>query len=73
MSDISLMPALVVAFSLTTVFMFMLRPLATSAGLVDRPGGRKSHIGEVPIIGGIAMFIGLFGGLHVYTGFEAGI
>jgi UDP-GlcNAc:undecaprenyl-phosphate GlcNAc-1-phosphate transferase len=29
---------------------------------VDRPGGRKSHIGEVPIVGGAAMFIGfLFG------------
>jgi UDP-GlcNAc:undecaprenyl-phosphate GlcNAc-1-phosphate transferase len=73
MSDISLMPALVVAFSLTTVFMFMLRPLAISTGLVDHPGGRKSHIGEIPIIGGIAMFIGMFAGLHVYTGFEAGI
>ena len=73
MSDISLIPSLVVAFSLTTAFMFMLRPIAIGTDLVDRPGGRKSHIGEVPIIGGIAMFIGMFAGLHVYSGIEAGI
>lgn len=64
---------MVVAFSLTTVFMFALRPLAISAGLVDRPGGRKSHIGDVPITGGIAMFIGIFAGIHVLTGVDSGI
>jgi len=43
--------------------MVALRPVASGIDLIDRPGGHKSHVGEVPIIGGIAMFIGLFAGL----------
>jgi UDP-GlcNAc:undecaprenyl-phosphate GlcNAc-1-phosphate transferase len=35
-----------------------LRPVAVVVDLVDRPGGRKTHRGEVPIVGGIAMFLG---------------
>ena len=37
--------------------MLVLRPAAVALGLVDVPGGRKSHVGEVPVIGGIAMFL----------------
>jgi UDP-GlcNAc:undecaprenyl-phosphate GlcNAc-1-phosphate transferase len=73
MSDSSLVASLVVAFALTTAFMFILRPIAIGADLVDRPGGRKSHIGDVPVIGGIAMFIGMFAGIHTLTGFDTGI
>ncbi len=36
-----------------------LRPFAQVAGLIDKPGGRKTHRGEVPVVGGIAMFSGL--------------
>src|SRR5215510_214133 len=39
--------------------MFALRPLAIAVGLVDVPGGRKRHGVPVPVIGGIAMSIGL--------------
>jgi len=42
--------------------MFALRPVARSIGLVDRPGGRKHHSGDVPLIGGIAMFLGVVAG-----------
>ena len=63
MSDFNLIPATIVAFAVTTVFMFALRPMANSLDLIDRPGGRKSHVGEVPIIGGMAMFAGMFAGL----------
>jgi UDP-GlcNAc:undecaprenyl-phosphate GlcNAc-1-phosphate transferase len=73
MSEHSLIPSMVVAFAVTTSFMFALRPVARSVGLVDRPGGRKSHIGEVPIIGGIAMFLGMFTGIHVLMGVDPGI
>lgn len=52
-----------VAFAATVTFMLALRPLAVRNGLVDKPGGRKFHDGNVPVIGGIAMFIGLFLGL----------
>ena len=36
-----------------------LRPVAVAVDLVDRPGGRKTHRGEVPVVGGIAMFLGI--------------
>jgi UDP-GlcNAc:undecaprenyl-phosphate GlcNAc-1-phosphate transferase len=36
-----------------------LRPLAVAVDLVDRPGGRKTHHGDVPIVGGLAMFVGI--------------
>ena len=47
------------AFVITIAFMFSLRPVAVAVGLVDVPGGRKRHDGPVPVIGGIAMVIGL--------------
>ena len=54
-----LLPALVVTFVVTVSVMLALYPLAIRIGLVDRPGGRKRHDGSVPIIGGLAMFIGM--------------
>lgn len=36
-----------------------LRPLAVAVDLVDRPGGRKTHHGDVPVVGGLAMFVGI--------------
>src|SRR5690349_2710139 len=47
------------SFIVTVLFMFALRPVALAAGLVDVPGGRKKHGHTVPVIGGIAMSIGL--------------
>lgn len=44
------------------LFMFVLRPLARGMGLIDRPGGRKHHEGEIPVIGGLAMLAGLLVG-----------
>lgn len=40
-----------------------LRPVAVVIDLVDKPGGRKTHHGDVPIVGGVAMFLGLSVGL----------
>lgn len=48
--------ALLLALVVSTALLFLLRPLAAPLGLIDRPGGRKTHSGEIPIIGGIAMF-----------------
>ena len=62
MSGPEVIPAITIAFAVTTVFMFALRPVAQSVNLVDRPGGRKSHVGQVPIIGGLAMFAGVLAG-----------
>jgi len=46
------------SFSLCLLAIFALRPLAIAVDLIDRPGGRKRHSGEVPVVGGIAMFLG---------------
>src|SRR5262245_16151408 len=40
-----------------------LRPLAIAVDLIDRPGGRKTHHGEVPIVGGLAMYLGVVLGI----------
>ena len=49
---------------LTTIILILaLRPAAVASGLIDSPGGRKSHIGHVPVVGGIGMFIGMTAGL----------
>ncbi len=48
-----------IGFLVTMTLMLALRPIAPQLGLVDVPGGRKTHSGEVPVIGGIAMFAGL--------------
>jgi UDP-GlcNAc:undecaprenyl-phosphate/decaprenyl-phosphate GlcNAc-1-phosphate transferase len=52
----------------TTLFMFALRPVARGIGLIDRPGGRKMHVGEVPVTGGLAMMGGLLiGALYSHS------
>src|SRR5471030_2400768 len=49
---------LFVAFAMTIAGLVLLKPLALRLGLVDKPGGRKHHEGEIPLIGGVAMFFG---------------
>ena len=51
--------AALACFAVTVAAMLALRPLAIAVDLVDRPGGRKTHHGEVPIVGGLAMFLGI--------------
>lgn len=51
------------SFSLCLLAMFALRPLAIAVNLIDRPGGRKLHVGEVPVVGGLGMLLGMVLGL----------
>lgn len=67
MSESITLAAMTISLAVTVGFMFAFRPLAKSAGLVDHPGGRKSHEGVIPIIGGLAMFCGLFAGLSLVS------
>jgi UDP-GlcNAc:undecaprenyl-phosphate GlcNAc-1-phosphate transferase len=48
-----------VAIGVSCLLLWLLRPLALRIGLVDQPGERKPHDGDVALIGGIAMFCGL--------------
>ncbi|TXD56948.1 undecaprenyl/decaprenyl-phosphate alpha-N-acetylglucosaminyl 1-phosphate transferase [Ralstonia sp. TCR112] len=41
----------------TVIAVLLLRPLAKRGGLLDRPGGRKRHDGDVPLVGGLAILI----------------
>jgi UDP-GlcNAc:undecaprenyl-phosphate GlcNAc-1-phosphate transferase len=47
----------VVGLAVAATVMIGFRPLASRIGLVDVPGGRKTHVGEVPVIGGIAIYV----------------
>jgi UDP-GlcNAc:undecaprenyl-phosphate/decaprenyl-phosphate GlcNAc-1-phosphate transferase len=46
--------AFVIAYTLSRA----LKRVALHVGLVDAPGGRKRHEGNIPLIGGVAMFCG---------------
>jgi UDP-GlcNAc:undecaprenyl-phosphate/decaprenyl-phosphate GlcNAc-1-phosphate transferase len=56
--NIPILPMLIASFT-TFVAIFLLRPFAISIDLVDEPNKRKLHAGSVPLIGGIAMYIGV--------------
>ena len=60
--------SLVFAVTVTLLFIMVLRPVALAIGLVDIPGGRKMHDGSTPVIGGVAMYLGL-----LFTGMLMGI
>ena len=36
------------------------KPVAIKLGLVDTPTARKAHVGSIPLVGGVAIFIGVF-------------
>ena len=56
--NIPILPILIASIT-TFVAINLLRPFAISINLVDKPNNRKLHAGSVPIIGGIAMFLGV--------------
>ncbi len=47
------------AFCVTLGAIFALSPLARKLGLTDKPNARKRHQGEIPLVGGAAIFIAL--------------
>lgn len=46
-------------FLITLLAILLLRPLSYTVNWLDKPGGRKKHIQDVPMIGGLALFLGL--------------
>jgi len=53
------------ALLFTSGLILWLSPLARSVGLVDIPDSRKKHTGEIPLIGGLAIFIAVFAAMAV--------
>lgn len=45
------------AFFIALIAIHFFIPIAEGFGLVDRPSSRKTHVGNVPLIGGISIFI----------------
>ncbi|HET6431616.1 undecaprenyl/decaprenyl-phosphate alpha-N-acetylglucosaminyl 1-phosphate transferase [Dyella sp.] len=56
-----LLPCAVATFACTTTLALLYRHACT-LGLVDCPNERKTHMGQVPLIGGIAVFTGVMAG-----------
>ena len=48
---------LLLAFGCTVLCIVLLKPVAPKLGLVDRPSGRKTHEGVIPVVGGIAIWL----------------
>lgn len=47
------------SFCITGCFLFLLKPVAVRVGLVDLPGGRKTHLHATPLVGGLGIFFGV--------------
>lgn len=60
MLDINLIFILLASSLITLVSIIFLLPIARKFGLVDSPSDRKFHLGKVPLIGGLSIFIGVF-------------
>jgi len=63
----SLLFSALLASIITFIAIYLLRPFAISINLLDSPNSRKKHTGSVPLIGGIAMFIGITGSILVLS------
>jgi UDP-GlcNAc:undecaprenyl-phosphate GlcNAc-1-phosphate transferase len=51
--------ACAVSAAVTASMMVIMCRLAGPCGMVDRPGGRKTHVGDIPLIGGLAILTGV--------------
>ncbi len=65
MTSIYLTQALLSAFMMTTISMLVLKFIAPKYGLVDVSNNRKHHVGKIPLIGGIAMYLGILVGAFI--------
>jgi UDP-GlcNAc:undecaprenyl-phosphate GlcNAc-1-phosphate transferase len=45
------------AFFVTLFLLFVLRPVSKKIGLTDKPNARKKHEGEIPLIGGLSIYL----------------
>jgi UDP-N-acetylmuramyl pentapeptide phosphotransferase/UDP-N-acetylglucosamine-1-phosphate transferase len=57
--------AIATALLVASCSLLLLRQHATALGLVDRPDARKCHPHPTPVVGGLAIFVGMVAGLAV--------
>jgi UDP-GlcNAc:undecaprenyl-phosphate GlcNAc-1-phosphate transferase len=58
--------AVLTALFATAMFISLLRPVASKLGLIDIPDARKQHQKQTPLIGGLAVYIGLMVALFIF-------
>ncbi|WP_377109897.1 UDP-N-acetylglucosamine--undecaprenyl-phosphate N-acetylglucosaminephosphotransferase [Pseudoalteromonas sp. R86517] len=56
---------LLLTFFIAFAVLFLMRKVARSVGLVDKPSGRKMHTGNIPLVGGVAICITIVN--YIYT------
>lgn len=61
--QISWIIAIIVCFA----SILLLKPIATSCGLVDTPDNRKRHVGNIPLIGGLSIYIATMISVGLYA------
>lgn len=58
--------SVILSLLVTSLSILYLQKIAKNFDLVDYPGGRKQHCGNVPLVGGIAIFIGLLTSIPIF-------
>ncbi|WP_261591870.1 UDP-N-acetylglucosamine--undecaprenyl-phosphate N-acetylglucosaminephosphotransferase [Pseudoalteromonas holothuriae] len=58
------------AFFASYCTIFMVKPLAERVGLVDVPCSRKKHVGAIPLIGGVSIFLAVLISILVFLPME---
>jgi len=61
---------IITAFLTSLITLIIFRPLAIKFNLVDYPTERKNHIGNIPLIGGICVFLGLITSYFFFIEFD---
>ena len=61
---------IVTAFLTSLLSLILLRPLAIKFSLVDYPTERKKHVGNIPLIGGICVFLGCLISYFLFIEFD---
>ena len=61
-----LISVFIISFLITLASILLLRPCAQKVGIVDKPSKRKIHQGNIPMIGGICIFIGVLTSAILY-------
>jgi len=56
----------VIAFGFTSILIIWLFSIAKAVGLVDVPSGRKTHEGEIPLVGGLSIYIAAFAATVIF-------
>lgn len=56
-TELGLISLVLLTVSVSFISLFTFRKLALAHDFVDRPSCRKKHIGDVPVIGGLSLFV----------------